>query len=125
MNHIFKLFMLIIVLTVLDAIYLNSVSSQYQRIVKSIQGKKLVVKYIPTFIVYISIIVLLYYFIIRENRTPFEAFLLGSMTYAIFDFTNLAIFNKWDLKMSIIDSIWGGILFATSTFIFNKFIKKL
>ena len=39
MNNIFKLFMLIIVLTVLDAIYLNSVSSQYKRIVKSIQGE--------------------------------------------------------------------------------------
>ena len=46
---------------------------------------------------------------------------LGMLIYGIFDFTNLAIFNKLTVIMSIMDITWGGMLFATVTIILRNF----
>ena len=49
---------------------------------------------------------------IGDERPLYDSFmnggLLGMMTYAIFDLTNYAIFNKWALKEAIIDILWGS-----------------
>lgn len=44
-------------------------------------------------------------------------FLYGIIVYGIFDFTNLVLFEDYTLKLSIIDTIWGGILTAISLLI--------
>ena len=41
----------------------------------------------------------------------------GFVTYATYDFTNLAVLANWSLKMSIIDTIWGMVLCGLSSFI--------
>ena len=44
----------------------------------------------------------------------------GPLIYGVFETTNAAIFKDWDLKSIIIDTTWGGILYALTTFIYNK-----
>ena len=55
------------------------------------------------------------YFIIRTHRSVLEAFLLGALIYGVFEFTNMSIFKKWELKTVIMDIMWGGTLFAGVT----------
>ena len=57
------------------------------------------------------------YFIIKPNRSVQDAFLLGLIIYGVFETTNMALFSKWSWLTVLIDTIWGGILFALTTFI--------
>lgn len=108
-----------IVMLVLDYIYLSTMKNYFGRVVKSIQGSPLKINVLSTGLTYIFMIFALQYFIFgkeSDNKVR-DAFLLGLCIYAIFDFTNMAIFNNWDLLTVIIDSLWGASLFAATTYI--------
>jgi len=75
--------------------------------IKNIQGSPMNIKIIPSVVVYVA---LAYLATIPKNIQ--SAFLLGLCTYAVYDFTNLATLNKYSLQFAIMDSIWGGVLFA-------------
>jgi uncharacterized membrane protein len=59
------------------------------------------------------------YFIIKPRRSVSDAFLLGIIIYGVYETTNLALFKNWSILTVIIDTLWGGILFATTTYIVN------
>jgi uncharacterized membrane protein len=42
--------------------------------------------------------------------------LFGFSVYGVYDMTTLAVFKKWDIKLAIIDMVWGGFLFAFSKY---------
>jgi uncharacterized membrane protein len=50
-----------------------------------------------------------------------QAFLYGISIYAVYDFTNHALLENYDLKFAIADSLWGGILFV----IVHHLLKRL
>lgn len=41
----------------------------------------------------------------------------GLVTYAIYDFTNLAILANWPLKIALIDVVWGTVLCSATSVI--------
>ena len=77
----------------------------------------------PTILVYIFIFTMWYKFIYsvrkmyRLKENVWRGFLLGFFTYGIYELTNYAIFNNWTIHGVIIDTLWGGILYALITFI--------
>lgn len=109
-----------IIFTLIDSIYLYSVSSKFKLMVKNIQGTPLKMNLLATFLCYIFLVFLIYYFIILKKASLLDAFLLGICVYGVYETTNLAIFKKWDPLIGIVDTIWGGILFSLSYFIFLK-----
>jgi uncharacterized membrane protein len=115
-NKIIKLSLIILLL---DSIYLNTTKSIFNKLVKKIQGENLVLNMKGAIMSYSLIIFSLYYFIIRENKKPLDAFLLGLSIYGIFDATNIAIFKKYDSYIAYVDTIWGGILYALTTSLYN------
>jgi uncharacterized membrane protein len=46
-----------------------------------------------------------------------QAFIFGIVVYAVYDFTCLALFKNWPLMMSIIDTLWGGLLCALTALV--------
>ena len=42
--------------------------------------------------------------------------IFGFVCYGIYDFTNLAIIDKWTLKISIIDMLWGTFVCSMASF---------
>ena len=54
----------------------------------------------------------------------FAGFLLGLLAYGTYEWTSLSIMKGWTLKMAIIDTLWGGILSA-STAGFGVMINRL
>jgi uncharacterized membrane protein len=105
-----------ILLVLVDSIYLYFIGKPvFDKTVLAIQKSPLVVNIAPAIFTYILMAILLNHFIISVNKSPFNAFILGFCTYGIFDFTNMAIFKKYDLKTAIIDTLWGAILFFTVT----------
>ena len=57
----------------------------------------------------------LYYFIIKDKRSVLDAVILGSGIYGVYAWTIYALLKNWTLKVVIIDTIWGGILFGLTT----------
>ena len=118
-KYLLNLFKAIIALSLLDFIYLKSTGNIYSKLINKIQNTPLQLRFYSAIIVYILIfimwVVFIYNYTLKENIG--RAFLLGSTTYGIYDFTNLSIFKNWSLSISIMDMIWGGILYSIVTFV--------
>ena len=115
-----KLIIVAIVFVVLDAIYLNLTKSFTQKHIRMIQGSTISINMYALVACYIFLIGGLHYFIINKNGTVTDAFLLGIFVYGVYETTNWAIFRLWPPLLVVIDTLWGGILFATTTYIVKK-----
>jgi uncharacterized membrane protein len=113
----FRLLISAIVFVCLDFVYLNFFKDHFNKQVQDIQGSKININYLAALICYIFLIMGLNYFIIKPKRSISDAFLLGLVIYGTYETTNWAIFNKWSVKSVIIDTLWGGTLFASTAFI--------
>lgn len=120
-----KLLLTAIILVVVDMGFLYLIGPYFGKMVKSIQRSDMVLNNYAAFVTYVILVLQIYYFIISENASYIDAFLLGSSTYAIFDFTNLSIFKNYNLSIGLMDSIWGGILYFLVTFIFRYVERKI
>ena len=111
----------------IDAVYLSvfPAGKYYGSIVEKIQGSPAQVKYLPSAFVYIILVFALYYFVILPRRTITDAFLLGFSIYGVFELTTYSIFKKWPLTITILDTIWGGILFALTTWLTRILFRHL
>jgi uncharacterized membrane protein len=115
----FKLLVSAIVFVVIDSIYLNLISNYFSNQVKAVQGSPIKMNILATLLCYIFLIFGINYFIIKPNRSIQDAFLLGLVIYGVFETTNMALFAKWSWLTVIMDTLWGGILFALTTYIVN------
>ena len=112
-----------ILLVLIDSIYLYNVSGHFNKLIKKIQNEKITLDYSALVICYSFLVFGLYYFIIKENRSAFDAFLLGIVIYGVYETTNKAILKSWDWITVLMDTLWGGILFATTTYLTYKINK--
>ena len=113
-----------IVFVIIDTISLTSMKAFFDKQVNLIQGSNIEMKLIPAVLCYISLVVGLYYFIIKERKSLVEAFLLGFVIYSVYEFTNWALFKNWKITTVLIDTLWGAVLFTLTTaiiyYIFNS-----
>jgi hypothetical protein len=49
-----------------------------------------------------------------------HAALIGAATYAVYDFTSLSILKKYEAKIAVADTLWGGVLFAITFSILKR-----
>ena len=113
----------LILFIIIDSFYLYSMKDNFNDLVKSIQGSNLKLEILPTIFCYLFLIGSIYYFLIYKKGDNLDAFLLGFFIYGVYETTNLAIFKKWNYKIALIDTLWGGILFMTTFYIYNNFLK--
>lgn len=99
----------------LDAFFLKMNERMFHNQVITVQRVILQPNYYAIIMTYILLLITLCYFIIRIRRSVGEAFLLGCLIYGVFEFTNMSIFKKWELQTALIDTLWGGLLFALVT----------
>lgn len=111
------------VLLVLDIIYLKLVTKYYSKQIEQIQGSAITIKPLGVIACYILLIFGLYWFVIRESKSPFQAFILGLIIYGVYDATNYALISKWNGWLAIVDTLWGGTLFSLTTWIVYSFYK--
>ena len=113
----FALLVSAIILVTIDYAYMYIMKGYFANQVKKVQGDPLKVNFLATAICYIFLILGLNYFIIKPKRSPQDAFLLGLVIYGVYETTNWALFSKWSPITVIMDTLWGGTLFALTTFI--------
>lgn len=108
-----------IIFVSIDFIYLNLIKDYFSNQIKSVQGSQMNVNIFGAVLCYIFLIVGINYFIIKPKKSVSEAFLLGIVIYGVYETTNYALFKNWSILTVIIDTLWGGILFASTTYIVN------
>ena len=102
-------------LVAIDFAYLSVIKGHFARQIAAVQGSPMTVNLFGAVVTYVFLIFGLNYFIIRPGRPAGDAFLLGLVTYGVYDFTNLALLSKWQLFTAVTDTLWGGTLFYLTT----------
>ena len=109
----------------IDIAYITMNVSHFNKYFKLIQGSPAKFKQNGVVMAYIILTLGLYYFIIKDQRSVKDAFLFGALIYGVYDLTNYATLKKWTIAFSIKDTIWGGTVFAVSTFIVYEVLKRI
>jgi uncharacterized membrane protein len=112
-----------VVLLLLDAAYIIVTKSLWDVQVASIQRVSMQIRVLGAIVCYTLLTLGLYYFILRTRRSPLDAFLLGLLVYGVFDSTNYAMFKKWDWKIAVMDTLWGGSVFALTTIVVYAILR--
>lgn len=115
-KRILTIVSLAVLIFLIDIPWLYGVSEWSNQLIRNIQGSSLEMSIAPAIVVYLA----LGYLATIPNNLQ-EAFLLGLSVYAVFDFTNLAMFKKYDVQFAIADSLWGGVLMSLVYFIKSRF----
>jgi|SaaInl5LU_22_DNA_1037371.scaffolds.fasta_scaffold59319_2 uncharacterized membrane protein len=114
-----------VLLIIIDGIWLSFVAKNIFAIqIKRIQSTEMKLKLTPAVLSYLFLVFGLNYFIIKSHKPPIEAAFLGWIIYFVFDFTNLAIFEKYSWITAMIDGLWGGVLYWLTTTITYMLMKS-
>ena len=114
-KKLFQILLTFLFFTLIDSVYLLNMKSTFEKQILQIQASKIQLNIYAAILCYIALVFGLWYFIIRENKSILDAALLGWTIYAVYEMTNLAIFRDWRMKTAFVDTLWGGILFAITT----------
>lgn len=106
-----KLAAILVGLLVFDAVYLQFIYASFSKMVQKVQGSAMTIRPESAVACYLALTGLLYYFIVREGKSPNDAALLGLGTYAVYEATSYALMKNWDLQIAVMDTLWGGALF--------------
>jgi len=112
-----------IILILLDIGFITLNNKIYADQVISVQRTALVVNPVGAIMCYICLVSGLYYFIIRKHESPWTAFLLGLFVYGVFETTSYSILKNWKIQTVIVDTLWGGVLMAATTWGTYKLVK--
>jgi uncharacterized membrane protein len=113
-----------IILLTLDFIYIYATFNEFRLQIAEVQRVVLQLKYLGAILCYFFLIFGLYYFILREHKSVFDAMLFGFVIYGVYDTTTYAVLKKWKLKLMIMDTLWGGALMGLTTWLTYKFSIK-
>ena len=113
-----------IIFVAIDFMYINLIKNYFKNQIEVVQKTPMKVNLFASMLCYIFLIFALNYFIIQPKKSVSDAFLLGILIYGVYETTNYALFTKWSFLTVVIDTLWGGTLFAATTFIISQ-IRKL
>jgi len=137
--NITDLIVIAVIVLGLDAVFLTLSKDMFARQVMLVQGTAMKVNIPSAAICYVLMVVGLYYFVLRHIIVPNAtsaaasiqtmrlndgikaAFFLGILVYGVYETTTLAILRNWSPMTSLIDTTWGGTLFALSAYLFYKY----
>lgn len=128
-----------LIILALDAVFLTLAKDLFARQVMLVQGTAMKVNIPSAAVCYALIVLGLYYFVLRHIIVPNAtsaaasiqtmrledgiraAFFLGILVYGVYETTTLAILKNWSPMTAVIDTTWGGTLFALSAYLFYKY----
>ena len=99
----------------------------YGPMIKKIQGEDMKPNYLYAALSYILLGIGLIYFVLPNiteenllNDSLRYGFLFGIIVYGVYDFTAAAVIKDWDIKLAIIDILWGGVLYFLTAYLSKK-----
>jgi uncharacterized membrane protein len=106
------------IFTGLDIIFINLNGTSFMTQIKDVQKSPMKsMNIVGSIGAYICLFLGLYWFILREHRSPIEAGILGGVINGTYEFTNYTFFNEWHIETVIKDTVWGCILWSMTTWL--------
>ena len=115
--NIKKLVVSTIILLLIDALYLYSISKLFRDQIVKVQRVVMEFRIEGAILCYLALILGLNYFIIQPKKSVVDAFIFGLVIYAVYETTNYATLKKWSPTLVVMDTLWGGVLFALTTYL--------
>ena len=112
-----KLITSAILLLLLDSLFIFTISSLFNQQIMDVQGSSIKIKGGGVVLAYLFLILGLNYIILNQRRSVMDAFVLGFVVYGVYESTNYALLKNWRLQTLMIDTLWGGTLFALTTYL--------
>ena len=123
-HSINNFFILCIILLCLDFVYLNLIKKMFAKQILDVQKSQMQINYFGAALCYFILTTGFNHFIIKQNKTKYDAFLLGLMVYGVYETTNYALLKNWSPKIVVIDTLWGGILFVLTKIVYDLVMKN-
>jgi uncharacterized membrane protein len=109
-----------IILILIDIPWLTLQMTAYQNMFSDIQGGRSIhMRLWPAVVVYIA----LAYLLLLQTSAK-GAFLSGAAVYAVYDFTNMAVFKDYTLGIAVADTLWGGVLFTIAYLLVKRIFPE-
>ena len=124
-----KLIISSVILTIVDLVWIKFIMGPlYDKMIPNIQTTKMIVNKKFAAFSYLTLIFALNYFVlpnVENNNNLSYAFIFGLVLYGVYDFTAAAIFTNWDETTMYLDILWGGALYAITSYLTNIILPKL
>lgn len=118
MNAYGRFLLIAAFLVIADLPWLSAMMGPYKAVIRSIQGGSEVrMRPLAGLIVYPALA-----YLSMKTTSWKDAFFTGMATYAVYDFTVFAIFEKYPLWLAAADTLWGGVLFTLVWLLREKFL---
>jgi uncharacterized membrane protein len=130
-SQIVPFLFILALLVMVDSLFILSTRHLYENQIVTIQRVAMTIKPLGAIACYFFLTFGLLYFIILPSQGQAKmdavcrAFFLGLVIYGVYASTVYAILKKWKPEIAIMDTIWGGVLFSTVTWLWlstRKFI---
>jgi len=113
------------ILLILDILWISIyMKNKYIKQIRKIQNYDMKINIIAGLLSYTLMILGLCVFVIPKISSEkhlqdslIYGGLFGLIVYGIFDFTNMAVLEKWDTRLALIDIAWGSFVYSISGFI--------
>lgn len=106
-----------IIVSILDFIWIGGyLLDHFKPMIQRVQKEPMITPPHKVLIAYIILIALITILIPKCDSIA-EAFLIGFLVYGVYDSTNYATLKDWDPSIAMVDSLWGGVLFALTYYI--------
>lgn len=113
---------------VVDIMWITFMSNRfYQPKIESIQGSPMRFKVLPAVLAYITLLITMFAICVplseryKTKTHPALVFaLVGFCLYGVYNFTNGAIFERYDPVIMLVDTAWGTLSFAFFGFLFSS-----
>jgi uncharacterized membrane protein len=128
-SQIIPFFFIIALFVMVDSLFIFSTRRLYENQIVTIQRVAMTIKPLGAIACYLLLAFGLLYFIILPSQgqskmdAVYRAFWLGLVVYGVYASTVYAILKKWKPEIAIMDTIWGGILFASVTWLWLSMRK--
>ena len=106
-----------IIMLALDSAFLYLITPLFKRQIKAVQKSPLELNMTGTIISYLFLILGLNYFILKDHKSVMDAYILGLVIYGVYEGTSMALLKDWRLETLLLDTAWGGVLFAGTTYL--------
>lgn len=126
-----------VALIIIDSIWLSSNTGMYFASIKSIQRKNAQIKIQYAIVAYLIMIFSIIFIAIpftlqsiaakdtlitKLYKSVLYGGSIGFVIYGIYNFTSLAIYDNYELKVGLIDTAWGTFLYSLLTFMYIAMI---
>jgi len=107
MDNIYTYIKTAFIIFIVDIFWLATGGIYARKMTELIQGQSIQMRFVSAVIVYLFLA-----YMLLQTKSAKEAFIYGVCIYGVYDFTNHALFEQYDWKFAIADTLWGGVLFV-------------